>query len=85
MKIIKPLIYSGIKLKLVFIILIFPQLNLLAQKKHSIDSLTKLSFEDLMNIPITTASAFEEDRKKILKAGCDDFISKPFHESKNLK
>jgi CheY-like chemotaxis protein len=27
-----------------------------------------------------TASAFEEDRKLILSAGCDDFIRKPFRE-----
>ncbi len=28
-----------------------------------------------------TASAFEQDRKKILAAGCDDFIRKPFREA----
>ncbi|MEG4496746.1 PAS domain S-box protein [Microcoleus sp. F10-C6] len=28
-----------------------------------------------------TASAFEEDRAKIIAAGCDDFIHKPFRES----
>jgi PAS domain S-box-containing protein len=28
-----------------------------------------------------TASAFEEDRKTILSAGCDDFIRKPFREA----
>ncbi|MEG4942711.1 PAS domain S-box protein [Microcoleus sp. F4-D5] len=28
-----------------------------------------------------TASAFEEDRAKIMNAGCDDFIHKPFRES----
>ncbi|MEG4347013.1 PAS domain S-box protein [Microcoleus sp. A003_D6] len=27
-----------------------------------------------------TASVFEEDREKVLMAGCDDFISKPFQE-----
>ncbi|MDY6802464.1 MAG: response regulator [Cyanobacteriota bacterium] len=27
-----------------------------------------------------TASAFEEDRQKILGVGCDDFVSKPFQE-----
>ncbi|MCP4544061.1 MAG: response regulator [Chloroflexi bacterium] len=27
-----------------------------------------------------TASAFEQDRKAVLKAGCDDFVRKPFHE-----
>jgi response regulator RpfG family c-di-GMP phosphodiesterase len=28
-----------------------------------------------------TASAFEEDRLKVIKHGCDDFVSKPFRES----
>ncbi|ELR96969.1 PAS domain S-box protein [Gloeocapsa sp. PCC 73106] len=28
-----------------------------------------------------TASVFEEDREKILQAGCDDFVSKPWQES----
>lgn len=28
-----------------------------------------------------TASAFEEERAAALAAGCDDFISKPFHEA----
>ncbi len=28
-----------------------------------------------------TASAFDEDRAKILSAGCDDFVCKPFRES----
>jgi len=28
-----------------------------------------------------TASAFEEDRKKVLTAGCDDFVRKPFQEA----
>lgn len=27
-----------------------------------------------------TASAFEEDRQKVLAAGCDDFVRRPFHE-----
>jgi response regulator RpfG family c-di-GMP phosphodiesterase len=27
-----------------------------------------------------TASVFEEDREKVLMAGCDDFIIKPFQE-----
>ena len=32
-----------------------------------------------------TASAFTEQRKEIFKAGCDDFISKPFRREKILK
>ncbi len=28
-----------------------------------------------------TASAFEDDRKKVIEAGCDDFLRKPFKES----
>ncbi|MGD8472720.1 MAG: PAS domain S-box protein [Anaerolineae bacterium] len=31
-----------------------------------------------------TASAFEEDREKILAAGCDDFMRKPFREDELL-
>jgi CheY-like chemotaxis protein len=33
-------------------------------------------------IPIIalTASVFKEDKEKVLEAGCDDFIGKPFHE-----
>lgn len=27
-----------------------------------------------------TASVFEEDKEKVLEAGCDDFVRKPFHE-----
>jgi len=29
-----------------------------------------------------TASVFEEDKQKVLEAGCDDFVRKPFHENK---
>ncbi|HIK28699.1 MAG: PAS domain-containing protein [Oscillatoriaceae bacterium SKW80] len=36
--------------------------------------------ENQTTIIALTASAFEEERKKILSAGCDDFISKPFKE-----
>ncbi|NET46243.1 GAF domain-containing protein [Okeania sp. SIO2B3] len=32
-----------------------------------------------------TASAFEEDKRAILSAGCDDFVRKPFQESELLK
>ena len=34
------------------------------------------------HIPIIalTASVFEEDKDKVLRAGCDDFVRKPFHE-----
>jgi len=28
-----------------------------------------------------TASAFEEDRKKVMATGCDDFLRKPYRES----
>lgn len=37
----------------------------------------------LKKIPIAalTASAFEEDRQKVLSCGCDEFIRKPFKES----
>jgi CheY-like chemotaxis protein len=28
-----------------------------------------------------TASAFEEDRRRVLAEGCDDFVRKPFHEA----
>ena len=31
-----------------------------------------------------TASAFEEDRKQVLAAGCDDMLSKPFREAEIL-
>ncbi|NEO52650.1 MAG: GAF domain-containing protein [Okeania sp. SIO3B5] len=32
-----------------------------------------------------TASAFEEDKRSILSAGCDDFVRKPFRESELLR
>ncbi|NJP09923.1 MAG: response regulator [Leptolyngbyaceae cyanobacterium RU_5_1] len=32
-----------------------------------------------------TASAFEEQRQKILAAGCDDFVRKPFHKEEILE
>ncbi|MBW4492060.1 MAG: PAS domain S-box protein [Oscillatoria princeps RMCB-10] len=32
-----------------------------------------------------TASAFEEDRKMVLDAGCDDFVRKPFQEEELLE
>ena len=44
------------KLILVFIILIFSQLNLLAQEELSKDSLLNMSLEELMNISVTVAS-----------------------------
>ncbi|MCA9914229.1 MAG: response regulator, partial [Anaerolineae bacterium] len=28
-----------------------------------------------------TASAFEHERRKVINAGCNDFMSKPFHEN----
>ena len=28
-----------------------------------------------------TASAFEEDRQRVLEIGCDDFVRKPYHET----
>ena len=31
-----------------------------------------------------TASAFEEDRQKVLDAGCDDFVRKPFRTQQLL-
>ena len=36
---------------------------------------------DPVPIIAVTASAFEEDRKKIMAAGCNDFIRKPFRET----
>jgi len=40
------------------------------------------SKSEIRNIPIIalTASAFEEDRAKVLEVGCDDFVRKPFRE-----
>lgn len=32
-----------------------------------------------------TASSFEEEREKILQAGCDDFLRKPFQEGPLLE
>ena len=32
-----------------------------------------------------TASVFEEDKQKVLEAGCDDFVRKPFHEEEILE
>lgn len=60
MKIIKPLLSFLIKITLAFISLFLHQVTILAQEKYSLDSLVKLSFEELMNIPITTASKHEQ-------------------------
>ena len=36
---------------------------------------------DKYRIVALTASAFEEDREDLLRAGCDDFVHKPFRET----
>lgn len=56
----KPIVFSSIKISFAFISLFFNQINVLAQEKYSLDSLVQLSFEELMNIPITTASKYEQ-------------------------
>jgi CheY-like chemotaxis protein len=40
----------------------------------------KLNGEKKTAIIALTASAFEEDRTKVLETGCDDFVRKPFKE-----
>lgn len=37
--------------------------------------------EDSPTIIALTASAFEHERRKVIRAGCNDFMSKPFHEN----
>ncbi len=43
--------------------------------------LIRTKFEGLPKIIAVSASVFEEERQKILAAGCDDFVAKPFTEA----
>ena len=45
------------------------------------DLIGGLAIDEETVIIALTASAFEEDRIKILEHGCDDFVRKPFKEN----
>ncbi len=52
-------------------------------KLNGIAAIQQIQTEASLPLPkmiAFTASAFEEDRQKILETGCDDFIRKPFRE-----
>jgi len=65
---------------LIFMDMKMPKLN----GFNAIQKIQQVALDPMPKMIAFTASAFEEDRQKILAAGCDDFICKPFQQEEIL-